>query len=91
MHDSRRATKRLVDYVEQESLKRTFSSIASDVGLTEGAIRLIFQDYIPRLERHLKTNIAPRWLGMDEITIVGKPRGVITNIEKQTVVELLDR
>jgi transposase len=43
VHESRHATKRLVDYVEKETLKRTWASIASDVGLTEGAVRVIIR------------------------------------------------
>ena len=35
MHETRRATQRLVDYIEKESLKRTFASIANDVGMTD--------------------------------------------------------
>jgi transposase len=89
MHETRRATQRLVDYIEKESLKRTFASVANDVGMTEGAIRAIFHAYLPRLEQHMKANMTPRWLGIDEIKVVGHPRGVITNVEKQTLVELL--
>lgn len=41
-------TRRLRTYVEQESLKRSFVSIADDVGIHEKTIRLIFRDYLMR-------------------------------------------
>lgn len=35
-------THRLADYVRAEALRRTFTSVADEVGLTEGTIRLLF-------------------------------------------------
>lgn len=88
MDDRRQATRRLVQYVERESLRRTFASIADDVGLDEKSIRNIFQDYVSRLERDVRFE-TPKWMGIDEIHIVKKPRCVISNIEQQTIVEVL--
>jgi methylphosphotriester-DNA--protein-cysteine methyltransferase len=39
-------TQRLRAYVEQESLKRSFVSIADDVGIDEKTVRRIFRDYL---------------------------------------------
>lgn len=83
MHDTRRATRRLVEYIERESLRRTFASIANDVGMTEGAIRAIFHDYLPRLEQHMKANVAPRWLGIDA-GHAGAPRFDRSGIARRT-------
>lgn len=88
MDDLRQATRRLVRYVEHESLRRSFASIADDVGLDEKSIRNIFRDYVNRLEQEVRFK-TPRWLGIDEIHIVKKPRCVISNIEQQTIVEVL--
>lgn len=41
MDEKRKATKRLVDFIEKQSLKRTFVGIAEDIGLDEGTIRNI--------------------------------------------------
>jgi transposase len=88
MDDRRQATRRLVQYVERESLRRTFASIADDVGLDEKSIRNIFRDYVNPLEQEVRFE-TPRWMGIDEIHIVKKPRCVISNIEHQTIVEVL--
>lgn len=86
--DERRSmTRRLLGWIGQQSLKRTFTGIAEEVGITEGTVRLIFKDFVAELERTVKFE-TPKWMGIDEIHLI-KPRGVITNIENNTVVELL--
>ncbi|EXU75307.1 ISL3 family transposase [Erwinia mallotivora] len=86
--DKRQMTDRLIQYIERESLRRTFSGVAEDVGVDEKTVRNIFADYCERLEKTLKFEM-PQWLGIDEIHII-KPRCVITNIEQQTIVDILD-
>ncbi|HUW63489.1 MAG TPA: amidohydrolase family protein [Spirochaetia bacterium] len=85
--DKRMATKRLVAYIEKESLCRPFTSIAHDVGVNEKTVRNIFRDYVNRLEKTIRFE-TPTWLGIDEIHII-KPRCVITNIKERTIVNLL--
>ncbi|WP_223869160.1 transposase [Candidatus Enterovibrio escicola] len=82
-------TKRFIEYIERESQKRTFLSIADDIGVDEKIIRNIFQDYCEREEEQLKFEM-PKWLGIDEIHIIKKPRCVLTNIEHQTVIDMLN-
>jgi transposase len=48
--DKRQMTHRLIQYIERESLRRTFSGVAEDVGVDEKTIRNIFNDYCERLE-----------------------------------------
>jgi transposase len=87
--DGRRMTNRLYKWVCEQSLQRTFASLAEDVGCTEGSIRTIFREYIDKLGKSI-TFATPEWLGIDEIHIIGKPRCVITNIEHNKVVNLLE-
>lgn len=42
----REMTERLCQWIGQQSLKRTFASIADDTGLDEKTIRNIFRDYV---------------------------------------------
>jgi transposase len=76
-----------VDWMGKQAIKRTFASLADEVGCTEYTVRAVFRDYINELEKmvHFDT---PKWMGIDEIHLI-KPRGVITNIQNNTVVELL--
>lgn len=86
--DKRNCTNRLVNYIGQQSLKRSFTSIAEDVGLNEKTIRNIFRDYINYLEELVQFE-TPRWLGIDEIHIIKKPRCIIANVEERTIVDML--
>lgn len=84
---NRAMTSRLLDWIGKQAIRRTFTSIAEDVGITEGTVRGIFRDYINELERTVRFE-TPKWMGIDEIHLI-KPRGVITNIHNRTVVEVL--
>ncbi len=88
LDEKRAVTKRLLNYIQQESLKRTFTSVAEDVGLTEKTIRNIFKEHVANLA---KTVIfaTPEWLGIDELYLLKKPRCIITNVKERTVVDLL--
>ena len=86
--DEKRAmTKRLSDWIGKQAIKRTFASIAEEVGCTEFTVRAVFADYVQELEKTIRFE-TPKWMGIDEIHLI-KPRGVITNIQNNTVVELL--
>ncbi len=88
MDERRLATKRLVNHIEKQSLKRTFASIAEDVGLDEKTIRNIFRDYINHLEKTVRF-LTPRWMGIDEIHLIRQSRCIITNVNAQTVIDIL--
>lgn len=88
MVDDRFMTKRLLAYIQRESLRDTFVRIADMVGVSEGTIRNIFRDYIATLEA-AHVFVTPRWLGIDEIHLLGQPRGILTNVEQHTMYDLL--
>jgi len=87
INQKRLMTNRLVDWIGKQAVKRTFASIAEEVGVVEGTIRLIFKDYVADLEKTVRFE-TPKWMGIDEIHLI-KPRGVISNIQNNTIVELL--
>jgi len=87
MDEKRGCTSRLVDYIERQSLQRTFVSLADEIGLNEKTIRNIFRDYVNRLEKTFRFQ-TPQWLGIDEIHII-KPRCVIANIQNNTIINIL--
>jgi len=88
MDITRMMTKRLVNYIEVESLKRTHVSIAAEVGVDEKTVRNIFRDHIQYLEVQYEFE-TPEWMGMDEVKLMGRPRCIITNLKERTVVDLL--
>ncbi len=85
--EKRLMTNRLVAWIGKQAIKRTFTSIADEVGIVEGTVRSIFRDYINDLEQTVRFE-TPKWMGIDEIHLI-KPRGVVANIQNNTVVEVL--
>lgn len=86
--EKRLMTVRLVDFIGKQSLNRTFTSIAEDVGVTEGTVRGIFRDYVNKLEATVRFE-TPQWMGIDEIHIIKRPRCIISNIRHNTIVNIL--
>lgn len=89
MDDRRMMTTRLAEWVAKQSLKRTFVEIAGEVGLNEKTVRTVFRAAVDQWEVQYQ-RVTPKWLGIDEIHLIGKPRAVLTNVEERTVVDLLE-
>jgi len=89
MDDDHMCTVRFREYVERESLRRTFVSVADELGISEGTVRNIFNAYIKALDESHEW-LTPRWMGIDEIHILGKPRAVISNVEDCVLFDLLE-
>lgn len=85
--EKRLMTSRLASWMGKQSIKRTFASIADEVGCTEYTVRAVFNDFINQLQATVRFE-TPKWMGIDEIHLIN-PRGVISNIENNTIVELL--
>ena len=83
----REMTDRLVRWIGQQSVKRTFASIADDTGLDEKTIRNIFRDYINEQEAEFRFE-TPKWMGIEGIHLI-KPRCVISNIGNNTIINML--
>lgn len=84
----RQATSRLIGYIEQHCLRRTFAEIARDVGVDERTIRHIFDDHVDRLSRDVKFE-TPEVLGIDELKIIGQYRAMITNVTELALFDML--
>lgn len=88
MDNKRSLTNRLINWIQEISLKKTFTSIADQIGVDEKTIRNIFNDYVIELER--ETNFrTPKWLGIDEVHLLKNYRCVITDVENKSVIDLL--
>lgn len=88
MDDRHYMTRRLVERIKNESLNRTFVEVADMAGIDEKTVRLIFQEHTSSLEQEMQF-ITPACLGLDELYLLGKPRGILTNIEQRTIFDLL--
>ena len=88
MDEKRNMTRRLVEYIQQRSLVRTFTEVADDVGVNEKTVRNVFREYVTTLEAAHEIE-APTWLGIDELFLIRKPRCIFTDVKKRSIVDLL--
>lgn len=89
--ERRNMTRRLVDYIQRKSVstRRTFVSIAEEIGLDSRSIRNLFNEYVDLLDATVQLE-TPAILGIDELHVLGAPRAIFTNLEANTIIELLD-
>lgn len=83
-------TRRLADWIGEQSIRRTFTSVAEEVGVDEKTVRNLFNAYIDRLDAET-VRWTPTILGIDEVHLLGKPRCVLTNIEERTMLDVLEK
>lgn len=89
LDERRRATKRLVDAIRERCLGMTFHALAEQTGLAVNTIKNIAHDLIVDLERtvHYET---PVIMGIDEVSLAGDYRCVITNLATNNVFQMLE-
>lgn len=78
-------TRRLADWVGEQSITRTFTDVAREVGLTNVTVRNVFDAYIDRLDRDTRF-WAPEHLGIDEVHLLKKPRCVFTDLQGRAII-----
>lgn len=83
-----RLTTRAVKWIEREVLRQTFAYVSSVIGIDEITVRRVFWRYAQNREKTLKPT-AGRVLGIDELYLLNEFRCIITNLEDNTVVDLL--
>lgn len=81
-------TRRLARYIEEQSIRRTFVSVADEVGVDEKTVRNLFGAYVDTLDKTVKFE-TPNIMGMDEVHLLKKARGVFTNITERTIIAVL--
>lgn len=86
--ENRSVTIRLNKWIKQASLKKTFTSVAEEIGVDEKTVRNIFSDYVAELESQQDFS-TPKWLGIDEVHLLRNYRCVITDVENKSVIDLL--
>jgi transposase len=88
MDENRAATKRLITYIQKQAIKRTFSSVAEEVGLSEKTIRNIFYDYIKELDDQARWE-GSMWIGIDEVKVGKSVVCVITDLKRRSLLDML--
>ncbi|NOU20994.1 MAG: transposase family protein [Methyloglobulus sp.] len=88
INDNHRATNRLVECVENNALDRTFTSVADEIGGTEGTARKIVGSYIGRLEKKYQFE-SPEILGIDEVHLNRLCGWCSPNISENNILDLI--
>lgn len=66
---NRSVTNRLINWIQEASLEKTFTSVAEEIGVNEKTVRNIFNDYVDELEAQTDLR-TPKWLGIDEVHLL---------------------
>lgn len=88
MNVNRSVTNRLINWIQEASLEKTFTSVAEEIGVDEKTVRNIFNDYVAELEAETEFR-TPRWLGLDEVHLLKNYRFVVTDVENRAVIDIL--
>src|SRR5690625_3641464 len=88
MDVNRSVTNRLIGWIQEASLEKTFTSVADDIGVDEKTVRNIFNDYVTELEAQTEFK-TPKWLGLDEVNLLKNYRFVVTDVENKSVIDIL--
>lgn len=83
-----RATSRLIEYIEDQSMFRANTDIANQIGITEGTVRSIIIAYLARLER-LYCFETPVILGVGQYCLDKKVLTALTNNQEGTLVDIV--
>jgi transposase len=89
IYQGTRMTERCVEHIQRRCLKDTFTRIADDVGCDDKTVRKIATDYVDKLNE-IHNVILPEMIGIDETTIDGKLRFIITDIEARKPIDMLE-
>ena len=90
INESRYMTNRVYAKMANLALKRSFSDIANEYGVTNNTVKNVFKEFIREKENELRFQ-TPAFLGLDEIKI--KKLGeltVITDLEHKTLYDMIE-
>ncbi len=87
--DYRKMTNRLKNKIKQESVRNEFTKIARQYGVSDTAVRNCFDEFVGELDSKRKF-VTPRVLGIDEVHLYRKMRGVFVDIENGMLLEMTE-
>ncbi|MCR7913366.1 transposase, partial [Pseudomonas aeruginosa] len=82
-------TKRCYDYIVKRSLSSTNAGVAQDVGVDESVVRAVIKAYCD-IKAYSYRPTLPRILGIDELYLNRQFRCVLTDIERGTIIDILE-
>ena len=88
--DSYRMTRRMKEYIRNESLIRPFTSLEDELSISDTTIKRIFGERVKELEKRRELK-APEVLGIDENHIMNGYRAVFTDIKNRLLLDILPK
>lgn len=88
MDDSHRMTRRCVEYIERQSIPLTFAHVAQNLDIDPKTVRNIF-DAHTESRKSESGIIAPKYLGIDEKTILKRAQCIFTDIGERKPLDIL--
>lgn len=85
----RRMTKRLIEYIAEQGVRKTFSAVARDIGVDEKTVRNICEDNIRKVFEEHEID-APLILGVDEMKLGERKRTIFIDIGEKKLLDLID-
>lgn len=86
--DKRHMTRRCITFIQDQSVKRSFTDIAGQIGVDPKTVWAVAQEHFQTLQEGF-TVTAPEYLGMDETAILGTQRCILTDVGRRKVLDLL--
>lgn len=83
-------TVRLQKKIQEEALKKTFTSIAEDYSISVQTVKNAFLQYVEEQERK-RILFAPRVLGIDEVHLHNQMCAVLVDVENHRIIEMLPK
>lgn len=87
-HEKRSVTTRLWQHVREFVFEDTFTGLALELGVDDALVRRMFLDYKEEMELNWKPP-TPHVLGIDEVHLAKKARGILINLETGKPIDLL--
>lgn len=88
--NSSRLTRRLIIYIIRQCVKKNYSEVGLETGVSESTVREIFTKFV-ETNQNLIPFKYPRVLGIDDVYIGRTARCILTDIEGRKAIEILPR
>jgi transposase len=89
MDDRYRMTRRLVEWIETEAVRRPFLAIAGAVGIHEKTVRRVVEDRLPDLRGKPRPVHAPLMLSVSQVNLQGRLRAIMVDVGNLIVLDVL--
>lgn len=88
--EHRQMTTRCIEYVAHQSIAKTFSDVAREVGVSEKTVRNVCAARFPVMLASLPKPTPFTMLGIDELMLDGKMRAIFMDVGRRQVLDIVE-